>query len=143
MHPAYRKAAYALPPQVQVVADCSHVVRLAHSEARQAPPATRARQWQACRQLRALLRQRGEAACERLAHWIGRGEDLGGCLPRTLRTLRHWQLELEGYLRTGLSNSRTEAMNSHAALLRHSARGYHNPHNFAARIMALASPLHH
>ena len=143
LHRAYRKAAYDLLPQVHVVANCFHLVRLACTEARQAPPAVRPQQWRACRRLRALLRQRGQVACERLARWLSRCEALGDCLPRTLRTLRQWQLEIEGYLLTGLSNGRAEAQNSNVALLRHLARGYHNQHNFAARIMSLASPLHH
>jgi transposase len=57
--------------------------------------------------------------------------------------VRQWQIEIEGYLRTGQSNGRAEALNSSAALLRHSARGDQDPHNCAARIMALATPLHH
>jgi transposase len=98
---------------------------------------------QAYRVLRQLLRQRGQPACDRLAAWLNCLECRGGILPATVHTMRQWQIELEGYLRTGLSNGRAEALNSNVALLRHLARHYTNQYNFAARIMSLNPAAHH
>lgn len=140
---AYRRAACELLPKARVVADCFHLVRSAAREARRTPPAARPAHWQAWRELRHLLRQRGQQACDCLAAWMTRLERQGQLLSSTMRTMRDWQPEIEAYLLTGRSNGRTEALNSNIALLRHLARGYHNPHNFTARIMSLNPALHH
>ncbi len=138
----HRSAGYRCLPNVQVVADCFHLVRLGRLAVRestvQAKPVAR----QAVRELRVLLQDRQSPALGRLQGWLTKWAGSTGPLAAFHRTVTNWELEIEAYLATGRSNGPAEVLNRKIALLRRRACGYANQSNFNQRILSIRSSSH-
>jgi transposase len=138
----HRTAGYHCLPNVRVVADCFHLVRLGRLAVRASIGRAKPMAQQAYRELRALLSDRASPALGRLTSWLEKWADANGPLAVLRRTVEDWELEIEAYLTTRRSNGPAEVLNRKIALLRRRACGYANQSNFNQRILSIRSSPH-